>query len=111
MRYLFSTSGHSTFSSSAAEILKRFTGSDKFGDSVTIKAGSSLFETNCSFPVPKTDIKLYWATFTDAAQQACISRRYGGIHYDFSDFEARKMGRKIGEMVWDKSQSLFNNID
>ncbi|KAM9993954.1 hypothetical protein ACTFIZ_011932 [Dictyostelium cf. discoideum] len=105
------TSGHSTFSSSAAEILKRFTGSDKFGNSVTIKAGSSIFETNCSFPVPKTDIKLYWETFTDAAQQACISRRYGGIHYDFSDYEARKMGKKIGEMVWDKSQSLFNNID
>ncbi|KAN0023661.1 hypothetical protein ACTFIV_008048 [Dictyostelium citrinum] len=109
--YISNTSGHSTFSSSAAEILKRFTGSDKFGDSVTIKAGSSLFETNCSFPVPKSDITLYWDTFTDAAQQACISRRYGGIHYDFSDFEARKMGRKIGEMVWDKSQSLFNNID
>ncbi|KAK5579829.1 hypothetical protein RB653_009516 [Dictyostelium firmibasis] len=103
------TSGHSTFSSAAAEILKRFTGSDKFGDSVTIKAGSSLFETNCTFPVPKTDITLYWDTFTEAAQQACISRRYGGIHYDFSDFEARKMGRKIGEMVWNKSQLLFNN--
>ncbi|EGC35279.1 hypothetical protein DICPUDRAFT_152406 [Dictyostelium purpureum] len=104
-------SGHSTFSSSAAEILKRFTGSDKFGDSVVIKAGSSIFETNCSFPVPRTDITLYWDTFTDAAQQACISRRYGGIHYDFSDIEARKMGRKIGELVWNKSQALFSGLD
>ena len=34
-------SGHSIFSAAGAEILKRFTGSDNFGNSVTIQAGHS----------------------------------------------------------------------
>jgi hypothetical protein len=37
-------SGHSVFSAAGAEILKSFTGSDTFGDSVTIKARSSIGE-------------------------------------------------------------------
>lgn len=38
------SSGHSMFSAAAAEILKRFTGSDRFGASVTLPAGSSSVE-------------------------------------------------------------------
>ena len=34
-------SGHSIFSAAAAEVLKRYTGSDNFGASVTVAAGSS----------------------------------------------------------------------
>src|SRR3989454_1615427 len=37
-------SGHSTFSAAGAEILTLFTGSDEFGDSVTLPAGSSKIE-------------------------------------------------------------------
>jgi hypothetical protein len=71
------SSGHSTFSAAGAEILRRWTHSDDFGGSVTFPAGSSVIEPGVT---PATSITLYWATFTDAANQAGISRRYGGIH-------------------------------
>ena len=65
------TSGHSTFSSAAAEVLARFTGSDRFGASVTISAGSSRVEPGTT---PAADVTLSWPTFTDAAVQAGRSR-------------------------------------
>src|SRR5438046_3699358 len=65
-------SGHSTFSTAGAEILKLFTGSDDFGDAVTLPAGSSTIEPGLT---PTEDVTLYCATFTDAANEAGISRR------------------------------------
>ncbi len=98
-------SGHSAFSAAAAEILKRFTGSDEFGASVTLPAGSSRVEPGLT---PQTDVTLSWTTFSDAADQAGISRRYGGIHFEEGDLLARALGRQVGGMVWDKAQSYIN---
>src|SRR5439155_713305 len=47
------SSGHSTFSAAGAEILRLFTGSDRFGASVTFPAGSSRFEAGT---VPPGDL-------------------------------------------------------
>jgi hypothetical protein len=63
-------SGHSTFSAAGAEILKLFTHSDKFGDSVTFPPGSSKTEPGLT---PEQEVTLSWATFTDAANQAGMS--------------------------------------
>src|SRR5437899_6220483 len=52
-------SGHSTFSAAAAEILKSFTGSDAFGASATVRAGSSKVAPGA---VPATDVTLSGAT-------------------------------------------------
>lgn len=101
------TSGHSTFSEASAEILRRFTGSDQFGASVTIPKGSSTFE-KCSYLVPATDIFLQWNTFSEASEQAGYSRRLGGIHYDFSDFAGRQVGKNVANLVWKKSQIYFS---
>jgi VCPO second helical-bundle domain len=60
-------SGHSTFSAAAAAVLARFTGSDRFGGSVPIPAGSSRVEPGTT---PAADVVLSWPTFTDAAVQA-----------------------------------------
>ena len=98
-------SGHSVFSAAAAETLKLFTGNDNFGHSVTIPAGSSRVEPGA---VPAADTVLYWATFSDAADEAGISRRFGGIHFIDGDLESRKLGRIIGKNAWKKTQSLFN---
>jgi len=38
--------------------------------------------------------------FTDAADEAGISRRHGGIHFVDCDLEARLMGRRVAELVW-----------
>jgi len=97
-------SGHSTFSSASAEILKAFTGSDEFGGSVTIPAGSSLVEPRV---VPARDVTLEWATFSAAADQAGLSRRYGGIHFLHGDLEGRKLGRKVGAKAWAKAEAYF----
>ena len=98
-------SGHSTFSAASAEILKSFTGSDRFDNSATVAAGTSTIEAGNT---PKKDIILSWKTFSQAADEAGISRRFGGIHFKDGDFEARKLGRKIGALVWEKAQSYFN---
>jgi hypothetical protein len=89
-------SGHSTFSAAGAEILKRATGSDTFGNATTFPALSSAVEPGCT---PASDITLSWATFSDAADQAGISRRYGGIHFEQGDLDGRRLGRQVGAQV------------
>jgi hypothetical protein len=97
-------SGHSGFSAAAAEILKRFTGSDDLGASVTLPAGSSRVEPGLT---PQTDVTLSWATFSEAADEAGISRRLGGIHLEQGDLLARMLGRQVGGAVWDKARSYI----
>jgi len=93
-------SGHSAFSAAAAEILKRFTGSDDFGQSFTAEPGSSLIERGLTPTVP---VVLFWATFTEAADEAGMSRRYGGIHFESDDVVGRGLGRLAADEVWNKS--------
>lgn len=99
-------SGHSTFSAAAAEVLRLWTGSDRFGAETSFAAGSSTIEPGS---VPSTSIRLHWATFTEAADQAGISRRYGGIHFERGDLVGRATGTMIGMQAWKKAQSLFGN--
>jgi vanadium-dependent haloperoxidase-like protein len=87
------TSGHSTFSATGAHILKRFTRSNRFGHSVTFPFGSSRTEPGA---VPAEDVTLSWKTFSDAADEAGMSRRFGGIHFEQADLDARSMGKPIG---------------
>jgi hypothetical protein len=100
-------SGHSTFSAAGAEILRLFTGSEAFGGSVTILAGASLIEPGL---VPASDVTLSWATFSDAAAEAGLSRRYAGIHFETGDLQGRSLGRRIGAATWAKAQTYFNGI-
>lgn len=98
-------SGHSTFSAAAAQVLRRATGSDSFGASVTIFAGASNFEPGIT---PHRDIKLSWATFSQAADEAGVSRRYGGIHFEPGDLQGRVMGRKIGDQAFELAQTFVD---
>jgi hypothetical protein len=95
-------SGHSTFSASAAEILKRFTGSDAFGGSFTALPGSSAVEPGLT---PAPSVTLSWSTFSDAADQAGLSRRLGGIHFLADDLVGRATGRRVADLVWNKAMS------
>ena len=97
-------SGHSAFSAAGAQILKLFTHSDKFGDSVTFPAGSSNIEPGLT---PKQEVTLSWATFTDAANQAGISRRYGGIHFELADLVGRATGRQVADQAWEKALTFI----
>ena len=83
-------SGHSGFSAAAAEILRRFTGSDWFFHGVVLSPGSSRIEPGST---PERHVILFWPTFSAAADQAGLSRRYGGIHFLDGDLASRRLGR------------------
>jgi len=50
--------------------------------SVTLLAGSSKIEPGIT---PAKPVTLKWETFEEAANEAGISRRYGGIHFARAD--------------------------
>lgn len=98
-------SGHSTFSAAAAEVLARLTGSDGFGAGTLVPAGSSILEPGA---VPAQDLALAWETFSAAADEAGMSRRYGGIHFEQGDLTGRRVGRLVGNAVWDRAQAYLS---
>lgn len=100
-------SGHSSFSAAGAEVLRLFTGRDDFGATVVIPAGSSLIEPGA---VPADDVVLHWDTFTEAANQAGLSRRLGGIHFLSGDADSRLVGRQIAARVMVRAQEYFAGV-
>jgi hypothetical protein len=78
-------SGHSVISTSAAEVLTSIFGANfAFTDSVEVPFGLPVR----SFP-----------SFEAAANEAAISRLYGGIHYRQAIEEGQKQGRQVGQNV------------
>ena len=57
--------------------------------------------------VPAFDVTLSWPTFSAAADQAGMSRRYGGIHFKEGDLQSRAIGRLIGAQAWAKAKEYF----
>lgn len=98
-------SGHSTFSAAGAEILASVTGTDLFGLSVALPAGSSMIEPGVT---PASPVTLSWRTFSEAAAEAGLSRRIGGIHFESGDLQGQILGRRVGRMVWSKSLTFFD---
>lgn len=98
-------SGHSAYSAAAARILTLWTGSEHFGESVTLPTGSSKIEPGVT---PAKPVTLKWETFTEAADEAGLSRRYGGIHFARADLAGRQLGRLVADKVWPKAQSYFD---
>jgi PAP2 superfamily len=103
-------SGHSTFSAAGAEVLRTFTGTDAFGASVTIRAGTSFVEprTSTNRGVPASDVRVSWPTYTAAADEAGVSRRYGGIHFIDADLHGRTMGAAIGAQALSHAQRYWD---
>lgn len=79
------TSGHSTISAAAAEIMTKF-----YGDALSFPDTSLK-----AFGIPGRQI----ISFRKAAEEASISRLYGGIHYRFDLDSGNVAGRKVGEIV------------
>lgn len=99
-------SGHSTFSRAAAEILTRMTGNMYFPNGMGVylaPIGSLEFEAGPSVP-----IELQWATYYDAADQAGISRIYGGIHVPADDGPGRIIGSTCGLDAWELGIQYFD---
>lgn len=98
-------SGHSTYSAAAAEVLKNFTGSDDFGYSYTKLAGTYGIEKG-----PAEDVTLSWQTFSEAADEAGMSRLYGGIHFMDDNLIGLDLGRKVGAQAWAKAQAFISPV-
>ena len=100
-------SGHSTFSRAMAEVLTGITGSEFFPGG----SGEFFFEESRGLNFedgPSEDVLLQWATYTDAADEAGLSRIYGGIHVRADDFDGRLLGRDIGRDAFQRASSYFD---
>jgi len=75
-------SGHSTFSSAAATVLAMFYGTDNIG-----------FTTGSDF-LP--GITRSYSSFSAAAEEAAVSRLYGGIHFRSANEDGLHAGLNIG---------------
>jgi hypothetical protein len=54
------------------------------------------------------DVPLQWATYYDAADQAGLSRLYGGIHVRADDLRGRLMGSQCGIDAWAMAERYFD---
>jgi membrane-associated phospholipid phosphatase len=79
------TSGHATASAAAAEAMTA-----SFGDNLSF-TDTSLLE----FGIKNREIK----SFRSAAQEAAMSRLYGGIHYRFDNEAGAIAGKRLGELL------------
>jgi len=98
-------SGHSTYGAAAARILTLWTGSEHFGESVMLPRGSSKIEPGVT---PVQPVTLKWEAFEEAANEAGMSRRYGGIHFARADLAGRQLGRLVTDKAWHKTQGYFD---
>jgi hypothetical protein len=100
-------SGHSTFSRAAAEVLADLTGSPYFPgglfEYVVPQDTGLVFERG-----PSIAVRLQWATYFDAADQAGQSRLWGGIHIEPDDFVGRRLGQQVGRDAVAKARALFD---
>jgi PAP2 superfamily len=82
------TSGHSTITRSSAVVLTKL-----FGDNFSFQDTSDLRYIG---------MQRHFNSFVQAADEASISRVYGGIHYRNSVDEGANAGRKVGELIVEK---------
>jgi hypothetical protein len=79
------TSGHSTISASAAEVLTSL-----FGDNIAFTDSSEL---EYALPVRS------FPSFRIAAEEASVSRVYGGIHFRSGCENGNALGKQVGQAV------------
>lgn len=96
-------SGHSTFSRAAAEVLTAITGSAYFPGGL----GTQVVEGLEFDDGPTAPVELQWASYYDAADEAGLSRLYGGIHVEADDLAGRVMGAEVGQRAWQKARTYL----
>jgi hypothetical protein len=100
-------SGHSTFSRAGAEVLTRLTGSPYFpggfGEFVARKDTFLTFEKG-----PTTEVRLQWAAYSDASDEAGQSRLWGSIHIPPDDFAGRRIGDQVGRDAFAFASRYFD---
>ncbi len=86
------TSGHSTFSGAASTILASL-----YGDQTSFDSRADGHSAPEQRPLdPSQIVTRHFDSFSQAAEEAGISRIYGGIHFSFDNTAGLDLGRKIG---------------
>ena len=98
------SSGHSAFSAAAAEVLRSFTGSDAFGNSVTVQAGTSAGRAGPRAR-GRRDAELADVQRAPRTRRGCRGGRRHPLRRGRP--QSRAMGRKVGAQAWAKAQSYF----
>jgi len=81
------TSGHSTFSAAAAEVLGLFYGTDNISFTTSAEGAAGIADRS-------------FTSFSQAALEAANSRIYGGIHYRFDSEHGLENGEALGQFVF-----------
>jgi len=95
-------SGHSTVSGACSQVLRLFTGSDNFGIEVKRVPGELTEPDNVG-----KELSLRFKTFTETAELAGISRVMGGYHIPKENIEGLKLGRNVGDLVFDRCEAYI----
>lgn len=89
------TSGHSSFSGAADAVLTNF-----FGPNVYFTTQLDGHNAPAQRPLAEELIVTRsFTSFTEAAEEAGLSRIYGGIHFDFDNTAGLESGRAVGTYV------------
>ncbi len=89
------TSGHSTFSGAASTVLTGL-----FGNNVAFDSQSDGHLAAEQRPLdPSQIVTRHFDSFNQAAEEAGLSRIYGGIHFNFDNTAGRSLGGQVGTAV------------
>lgn len=101
-------SGHSTYSSTAAEVMELMTGDVFFpGGMREVQNPQDDF---LQFEIgPSEAMSLQWATYRDASDQCSLSRIWGGIHPPMDDIAGRHIGMVVGADAVALADELFGS--
>lgn len=104
-------SGHSSFSTAAAAVLRSQLGSNLLGKTTTLADTASRIDPRGFDGVAGVEgpaISLHWPTLSGAAELAGLSRLYGGIHFNEGNWQGQVMGARVGALVNARLASLFH---
>jgi len=100
-------SEHAAFSHAAAEAFTLLTGNAWFPGGL----GEFVVPANNQFLLveqgPSVDVPLQWATYRDAADQASLSRIWGGLNAPFDDIPGRVLGAEVGTAAFHLAKTYF----
>jgi hypothetical protein len=92
-------SGSACFCAAHAQASRRYLGSDAFGWSVNVPAGSSVIEPGVT---PANDITLGpWETFTEFEEDCQMSRLWGGVHFRSALTAGQQLCKPIGDLAFE----------
>jgi hypothetical protein len=99
-------SAHSALGRAAAAVLAAITGDPYFpgglAEVVAPRDAFLQFERG-----PSSDVRVQWATYYDAADQAGRSRVWAGVHVGGDDLAGRRLGHLVGRAAFDEAMGYF----